>query len=109
MMASSVKVGVRPRIAIARSYSSSVIPSWRASARSTTGSFIGLPAPPRSQPVPPRLLPGMHDRIEQPLPVRLAEDLLGAAIRVRHHAEHVPLLVADAGDGMQRAVRIGVG
>src|SRR5574342_164516 len=95
MIASSVKVGFRPSSAQARSYSSEVIPSSRASARVTSGSLaIALPflRPSALQPVAPRLLPGVHDRIEDPPPLGVPQDLLRAAVGVRHHPQDVAAL-----------------
>src|SRR5262245_50423311 len=109
-MASSVKVGVLPRSVQARSNSSEVIPSAIASSRVTSGSLgVASRALMASDPVPPRLLPGVGDRVEDPPSMGVPEDLFGAPVRVRHQAKDVAALVAHTGDGAHRAVRIGVG
>src|SRR6202051_1706264 len=46
------------------------------------------------------------DRPEHAQPVCVAEQCLGAALRMRHHAQDVAAGVADAGDGARRAVRV---
>src|SRR3954451_13554871 len=46
------------------------------------------------------------DRTEDTEAVRVAEQFLGAPLRMRHHPEHVPPRVADPGDVPRRSVRI---
>src|SRR4029077_16774753 len=48
-------------------------------------------------------------RAEQLEPVSAAQLRLGTSLRMGHHTEHVAALVDDAGDVVQRAVRVGAG
>ena len=48
----------------------------------------------------------LHNRLENHQAVGAAEQRLARALRVRHHADDVPRLVADAGDGV-RPIRSG--
>src|SRR5262249_17374555 len=43
---------------------------------------------------------------EQAAAVGAAHDVFDVVFRMRHHAEHVALVVDDAGDGLRRAVHI---
>src|ERR1700730_10558877 len=91
-MPSSVKVGVRPSMATSRSYSSGVIPCSATSAGVITGS------PGRGVTTDTSGRHARENRLEQPHSIIGADEWAAGALRVRHHAEHVPALADDPGD-----------
>src|ERR1035437_2633402 len=49
----------------------------------------------------------VNHALQHQSPISAAQDRLAGALRMRHRAGHVPLLVADAGDAVEGAVRVG--
>src|SRR3989337_1778923 len=52
------------------------------------------------------LFPIIDHRFKQDISVCPAEYPLPAPLRMRHHAEHIPLLIAHPGDVSDRSVRV---
>src|SRR5262245_32259642 len=104
-MPSSVSDGSRPRAVTMRSYSSGVRPgAWRIAGGSIDGS--GLPGALRSR-GPGGAMRGerRQDRLEQHEAVCAPEGGFAGALRVRHEANDIAAVAADARDVVDRAVR----
>src|SRR5919199_2634487 len=99
-MPSSTSLGSRPSLSTSTRYSVLVSATSR-SLRSETARLT------------PGCSPDQHprargqDRLEEQPAVRAAQVGVGAALRVRHHPQHVAALVHDPGDAVEGAVRIG--
>src|SRR5436305_4022 len=104
-MPSSVRFGVRPRIATARSNSSRLRPISAASSGVTL-----LPPIMRRTHNPERgaegSLQGADEAGEQALAVGAAEERVGGVFRVRHQPQDGAGLVEDAGDRASRSVDV---
>src|SRR4029077_20995095 len=92
MMPVSVRFGVRPRSAQARSNSSALSPS------SAARSAVTL--------LPITLLQRADEAIEQRASVSPPQQGIGCILGMRHQPEHRAAVVEDAGDGAGRAVDI---
>src|SRR5262245_61616579 len=86
-----------------RSYSSAVRPSSRARSRVAFGSALGNRSAPQEAAV---LDQAVEERLEQREPVGTAHRALGGALRMGHEAEDVTVIVDDAGDVVERPVRV---
>src|SRR5437763_1553680 len=117
MMPSSVRFGVRPRIAIARSNSSALSPCSAASSGVILlrGSSViaeqerRRPAGNAGQRPAVRVYASLQraDKAgKEGLPVSAAEKRVGRVLGVRHQAQHRARLVEDTGDRSSRAVEI---
>src|SRR5512134_3864261 len=95
-MPSSVKLGSRPRMVVTCWYSSGLRP-WRAMRSGVmTGSCMAI------------LAGRGREAVEEGQAVLGAEQAFGGAFGVRHQADNIPALVADARDVVRRAVGIGL-
>src|SRR6266568_7999237 len=116
MMPVSVRFGVRPRIAQARSNSSRLRPSSAASSAVTLlpimlfrerGRLARMrPGRPRSDRDVGASLQRAHQAVEKRAAVGSAEQRVGRVLGMRHQAEDRAAVVEDAGDGAGRAVEI---
>jgi len=50
----------------------------------------------------------MNHALQHQSPIRATQDRLAGALRMRHETGDIPFLVADAGNAVERTVRIGV-
>src|SRR5476651_668088 len=98
---SSVKLGTRPISLRMRSYSSGLSPWLATSSGVICGWFMRLLR--RSR----RALQMFDQPREQAAAVGAAHDVFDVVFRMRHHAEHVALVIDDAGDRLRSAVDIG--
>src|SRR4051812_42119123 len=98
-MPSSVSVGSRSSARTIRLYSSRVSPCRSRTCWSMVMWFLRADGPFMCQ--------RGHHRFEQDETVSAAERALTGALRMRHEADDIPALAADAGDVVQRSIRIG--
>src|SRR6266536_1165475 len=116
MMPVSVRFGVRPRIAQARSNSSRLRPSSPANSAVTLlpimlfrerGRLARMrPGRPRSDRDAGASLQRAHQAVEEGAAVGSPQQRIGRVFGMRHQAEDRAALVEDAGDGAGRAVEI---
>src|SRR5712692_3711076 len=92
----SVRFGVRPRMAQARSNSSALSPISPASSAVTL--------------LPPIIgsLQRADEAVEQAAAIRAAEERIGRVLGMRHQPQDGAAVVEDAGDGAGRTVDVGV-
>src|SRR5512135_2269705 len=102
---SSVEFGSRQTVLMIVWYSSGVMP-WLATSSGVTAGWANFSTAASDMGGCP-LRAGRGDRSENLRAVLAAEKLAAGVFRVRHEAEDVAPLVADAGDIFQRAVGIG--
>src|SRR5258706_12296156 len=103
----SVKFGSWPRIAMIFSYSAGVMP-WLATRSAVTAGWTSFLLAVSAMPFG-LFDAGCGDRGKNLRAVGTAQQLVASVFRMRHQAEDIARLVADAGDIFQRAVGIGRG